>query len=223
MKYDYPKCRKADLVEDHFGHRLEAPYTWLRNTKDPEVKDFTRRENEFTDSYFDPEEIEAMIARLKEEYNEELPSGIHPWHGGYIATKSHEGNYTIVELDKELNIIRTLFKRYDLPERTPFTATPSSLDDDLLAIMAQVDNAPRPDNIIYDFKKKEILKILPLTFSGVWSKKKAAFYSPTTQSEGNTCKTIIQKWDRNSNELSDVFVYEGVERYQNRLWRFKIE
>ena len=209
MKYDYPKCRKADLIEERFGHKLEAPYTWLRNTKDPEVKDFTRRENEFTDSYFDPEEIEAMIGKLKAEHNEELPFGIHPWHDGYIATQSSEGNYSIVELDRDLNVTKTLFKRYDLPERTAFSAAPSPLDEDLLVIMAQVDGAPRPDNIIYDFRKKEILKILPLTFSGVWSKKEAAFYSPTTVSEGNTCRTIIQKWDRENNEVSDVFVYEG--------------
>lgn len=209
MKYDYPKCRKSDLVEERFGHKLEAPYTWLRNTKDPEVKDFTARENAFTDLYFDPKEIEEMIAKLKAEHNEELPSGIHPWHKGYIATESHEGNYSVIELDKDLNKVKTLFKRYDLPERTPFSATPSPLDDDLLAIMAQVDGAPRPDNIIYDYKNEKILKILPLTFSGVWSKRNAAFYSPTTLSEGNSCKTIIQKWEKETNEVSDVFTYEG--------------
>ncbi|MBQ9424310.1 MAG: S9 family peptidase [Erysipelotrichaceae bacterium] len=209
MKYDYPKCRKSDLTEERFGHKLEAPYTWLRDTKDPEVKDFTARENAFTDSYFDPKEIEAMIAKLKAEYNEELPSGILPWHDGYIATRSHEGNYTVVELDKDLNVVKTLFKRYDLPERTPFSATPSETDEDILAIMAQVDGAPRPDNIIYDFRNSRILKILPLTFSGVWSKKKLAFYSPTTISEGNSCKTIIQKWEEGNDELSDVFTYEG--------------
>ena len=38
MKYNYPECRRSDLVEDYFGHKLEAPYTWLRNTKDPERK-----------------------------------------------------------------------------------------------------------------------------------------------------------------------------------------
>ena len=209
MKYNYPKVRKSDLVEERFGHKLPCPYTWLRDTKDPEVKEFTRRENEFTDSYFDPKEIEAMIEKLKKEQNEELPSGIQPWHEGYIATKSHEGNYTIVELGKDLKVVKTLFKRYDLPERTPFAAAPSPLDDDLLAIMAQVDGAPRPDNIIYDFRNAKILKILPLTFSGVWSKKQKAFYSPTTLSEGNVCRTIIQKWEEETNEVSDVFTYEG--------------
>ncbi len=209
MKRDYPVCRKSDLAENHFGHSLPCPYTWLRDTKDPEVKDFTRRENEYTDSYFDPNEIEAMIGKLKKEHNEELPTGIRPWHGGYIATHSHEGNYMIVQLDKDLKIIKTLFRRYDLPKRTPFAATPSDVDENILAIMAQVDGAPRPDNIIYDFKDQKILKILPLTFSGVWSKKILAFYSPTTVSEGNVCRTLIQKWDGTSNEVSDVFAYEG--------------
>ncbi|MBR5341459.1 MAG: S9 family peptidase [Erysipelotrichaceae bacterium] len=209
MKYNYPQIRKSELVEEHFGHQLPAPYTWLRNTDDPEVKDFTARENTFTDQYFNKEEVNAMIEKLKAEKNPDLPLYISPWHDGYIASEDNDGNFTINKLDANLNKTKTLFKRYDLPERTPFYASPCPVDEDLLGIMAQVDNAPRPDIIVYDFRKGEILKILPMTFSGVWSKKKAVIYVPTTKTDGNKSQTVIQKWDRDTNEVSDVFAYEG--------------
>ena len=61
MKYTYPKCRKSDLVEDYFGTKLEAPYTWLRNTNDPEVHDFTATENAFTDAWFSDRGVDQMM------------------------------------------------------------------------------------------------------------------------------------------------------------------
>ena len=162
MKYDYPKMRKDDRQEEHFGISIKTPYTWLRDTADPEVLDFTRRENEFTDAYFDRDEIKAMIEKLKAEQIAELPSAIFPWHDGYIAGESHEGNYSIIELDSDFKKVRTLFRRYDLPERTAFSAVPCPLSEDLLDIMALKDGAARPDNIIYDYANKQILKILVL-------------------------------------------------------------
>ena len=111
MKYNYPQIRKSELVEEHFGHQLPAPYTWLRNTDDPEVKDFTARENTFTDQYFNKEEVNAMIEKLKAEKNPDLPLYISPWHDGYIASEDNDGNFTINKLDANLNKTKTLFKR----------------------------------------------------------------------------------------------------------------
>lgn len=209
MKYEYPKCRKSDLIEDHFGIPLAAPYTWLRDKDDPEVLDYTARQNAFTDSWFSKEEIEAMKAELKAAYKPELPRGLSPWKDGFLASVSHEGNYSIVQLDRNLKTIKTLFRRYDLPERTPFHAEACPLDDNILAIMAQIDAAPRPDNIIYDYEKQEILCILPITFSGVWSKNRKAFYSPTTTVSEDKTQTTIQRWDGEANTVTDILTYPG--------------
>ena len=107
MKYDYPYCRKANLVEDYFGIKLEAPYTWLRDTYNDEVLDFTRRENEFTDAWFNDVagegKVDAMIGKLKADHIEELPMAISPWGDGYLATESKEGNYSVIALDKSFN------------------------------------------------------------------------------------------------------------------------
>ena len=213
MKYNYPVCRKADLVEDYFGIKLEAPYTWLRDTYNEEVLDFTRRENEFTDAWFKDVagegKVEAMIEKLKADHIEELPMAISPWRDGYLATDTKEGNYSVIALDEKFNKMETLFARYDLPERTSFMATACPVNQNLIAIMAQVDNAPRPDFVIYDYEKKEILGILPMTFSGVWSKKKEVFYSASTEVKGEESLTTIKAYDAEAGEVKDIFVFKG--------------
>ena len=206
MKYNYPEIRKSDLVEDHFGYRLPCPYTWLRNTDDPEVKDFTARENAYTDAYFDQDELKEMISELKVERPEELPGMIFPWKDSYLASREDEGNHLVGELDQDLKQKRVLFRRYDLPERSVYAAAACPSDEDILAIMTQVDGAPRPDNVIYDYGKKEVLAILPMTFSGTWSKHKKVFYSPKTITEADKSVTTIQKWSKDTGEVEDLLV-----------------
>ena len=207
MKYNYPECRRSDLVEDYFGHKLEAPYTWLRNTKDPEVLDFTARENAFTDAWFDKDEVEAMKAKLKAEHVPEPMMRLSPWRDGYLASESKDGNSSVVELDSSMNKVRTLFARYDLPERTSFAADACPTDENLLAILTMVDAAPRPDIVIYDFEKKENLAVLPMTFSGSWSKKRRSYYSPATKVEGESSLTTIQRWDADTGEVAEILTY----------------
>ena len=209
MKMNYPTCNKADLTENYFGTALAAPYTWLRQTNDPEVLDFTARENAFTDAWFDPDRVQAVKEKLKASYVPEPVRAISPWKDGYLASRSLEGNYSVVKLDRHLNIEKTLFKRNDLPTRTPFGAAACPSDDNLLAIMSQVDAAPRPDNVIYDFAAGKILAILPMTFSGTWSLHKRTFYSPATKVDGERSITAIQQWDADTNGTTDLFVYPG--------------
>ncbi|MBO4235231.1 MAG: S9 family peptidase [Firmicutes bacterium] len=213
MKYDYPKCRKSELVEEWFGTKLEAPYTWLRDTYSEEVLDFTRRENEFTDAWFKDVagegKVEAMIEKLKADHIEELPMAISPWGDYYLATESKEGNYSVIVLDKDFNKTETLFEKDFLPERTPFGAAACPKNQNILAIMSQVDNAPRPDFVIYDYEKKEVLGILPMTFSGAWSKNKEIFYAASTEVEGEKSITTIKAYDASSTEIKNVFVFDG--------------
>lgn len=212
MKYQYPTCRKSELVEERFGTQLAAPYTWLRDTYSEEVLDFTRRENEFTDEWFKseaPGEIDAMIERLKAEHVEELPMAINPWKDGYLALEVREGDYSIVFLDEEFKKKETLFRKYDLPERDVFGAYACPADDNLLAIMTQVENAPRPDYLIYDWEKKEVRAILPMTFSGTWSKIKKAGYAACTKVEEDKSLSTIKMYDGETDEVKEIFVFDG--------------
>lgn len=206
-KYQYPSCRKSDLVENHFGFKLPCPYTWLRNTNDPEVLDFTKRENDFTDAWFNKDEVNHKIEELKQEKVPTLPISISPWKDGYIATEETEGNYSIISLDSNFNKTKTLFKRYDLPKRTPFFAESCPVDDNLIGIMAQIDAAPRPDYLAYDVSKGEILASLPLTFSGTWSKTKRYLYAACTEVKDDTSITSIKRYNAEKNIVETIFTF----------------
>ena len=212
-QYNYPSCRKDSLTEDWFGKKLPAPYTWLRDTHAEEVLDFTARENAFTDAWFDEGEVKAMIDALKKEHIPDPVSEIFPWKDGYIAAQYEEGNSSIVQLDAGMQVVRVLMKRDDLPGRTPFLAVPCPANENLLAILSQTDGAPRPDYLIYDWNRQSVLATLPMTFSGAWSKYRAAFYVPSTTVSGDVSRTVIQCWqageDGTAGTVTDVFAYPG--------------
>lgn len=204
MKYQYPECRKSDLVEEHFGEKLECPYTWLRNTSDEEVLDFTARENAFTDAYFDQDKLHAKMKELKDNFIPDLPSGISPWKDGYIASFIQEGNTSIIFLNKNFEKEKTLFERYDLPKRTPLHAEGCPVDDSILGILCQIDNDPMGDVLVYDTKTNEILGSLPMTFSGDWSKAKKFYYAASTV-DG---KTSLTRFNVEEKKMETVFTYE---------------
>jgi len=66
----YPKTRRGDVVEQHFGERIVDPYRWLENDvrSDREVADWVERQDAVTRSYLDRlpgrEAFAASIRRL---------------------------------------------------------------------------------------------------------------------------------------------------------------
>ena len=73
MAYDYPLCRADDYIENWFGTELTDPYGWMRHAKEPEVIDFTERENAFTDDFFDADALAARMEKLKSERVRDIP------------------------------------------------------------------------------------------------------------------------------------------------------
>ncbi|KRD99980.1 prolyl endopeptidase [Bosea sp. Root381] len=52
---DYPRTRRVDLTESHFGHRIADPYRWLENDarSDGEVAAWAQEQNALARSYLD--------------------------------------------------------------------------------------------------------------------------------------------------------------------------
>ena len=150
-----------------------------------------------------------MAKRMKEAYVPDPVRSISPWKNGYLAARELEGNYSVVELGEDLSIVRTLFRRNDLPGRTPFSCTACPQDPNLLAVMTLKDAAPRPDFVIYDWAEKKVVDILPMTFGGAWSKKKKVFYFATTEQDGDISRTVIKCYDAQAGGLTDVKAFEG--------------
>ena len=65
----YPPARKAAVVDDYNGVKVQDPYRWLENADDPETAAWVEKENALTRSLLDRPEREAIKQRLTELFN----------------------------------------------------------------------------------------------------------------------------------------------------------
>src|SRR3954462_5441387 len=47
----YPETRKADQVDDYFGHKVADPYRWLEDDNSPETAAWVEAQNKVTYAY----------------------------------------------------------------------------------------------------------------------------------------------------------------------------
>lgn len=89
QKWNYPKTRKTDQVDDYFGTQVPDPYRWLENDTSAETARWVQAENELTFSYLEKIPYRDKIrARLSEIWNYERKSS--PWWAGghYFFTRN---------------------------------------------------------------------------------------------------------------------------------------
>lgn len=66
----YPKFRKADVVEEKFGVKVADPYRYLEDDMSEESAEFVRIQNEFTEKYLSKiKSKDKVYEDLKEFYN----------------------------------------------------------------------------------------------------------------------------------------------------------
>lgn len=71
-KFDYPKPRKGDQVDDYNGVKVADPYRWMEETDSPETKAWIDAENKLTNSYLSTiPQREKLKTRLTELTNYE--------------------------------------------------------------------------------------------------------------------------------------------------------
>ncbi len=88
-KFEYPKPRKSDQVDDYHGTKVADPYRWMEDSKSAETKAWIEAENTLTDSYLATiPEREAIKARLTELWNYERFSAPSKVGNKYIYTKN---------------------------------------------------------------------------------------------------------------------------------------
>ncbi|MEQ1604635.1 MAG: prolyl oligopeptidase family serine peptidase [Pyrinomonadaceae bacterium] len=90
QKFDYPKPRRGDQVDDYSGVKVADPYRWMEDTESAETKAWIEAENKLTNSYLSTiPQREAIKNRLTEIWNYErysAPSKITD--NFYIYTKN---------------------------------------------------------------------------------------------------------------------------------------
>ncbi|CAN5342167.1 prolyl oligopeptidase family serine peptidase [soil metagenome] len=89
-KFDYPKPRRGDQVDDYNGVKVADPYRWMEDTDSPETRAWIEAENKLTNSYLSTiPQREAIKARLTTMWNYErysAPSKVA--EGFYIYSKN---------------------------------------------------------------------------------------------------------------------------------------
>ena len=88
-KFDYPKPRRADQVDDYHGTKVADPYRWMEQTESDETKAWIEAENKLTNSYLSTiPEREKIKNRLTEIWNYEGYSAPSKVGNYYIYTKN---------------------------------------------------------------------------------------------------------------------------------------
>ena len=90
QKFDYPKPRRVDQVDDFHGVKVADPYRWMEDTESKEMRDWIDAENRLTESYLSTiPERDAIRAKLTEMWNyERYGAPFKIADGFYIYTKN---------------------------------------------------------------------------------------------------------------------------------------
>ncbi len=89
VRYDYPKPRRGDQVDDYSGTKVADPYRWMEQTDSTETRAWIDAENKLTDSYLATiPQREKIKNRLTEIWNYERYSAPSKVANYYIYSKN---------------------------------------------------------------------------------------------------------------------------------------
>ncbi len=181
-KLIYPKTKKVDVVEEHFGIKVADPYRWLEDDNAEEVKAWVEEQNRLTFSYLEKIPYRQKIRqRLEELYNYER-YGMPFRAGKYLLYFKNSGlqNQSVLyirEGDKE----EVLIDPNTLSADSTITVSPAGLSKNkrYLALSFSEAGSDWSHIRVYDLEKRQMLQdeIRWLKFSGAAFFRDGFFYS----------------------------------------------
>lgn len=211
-KIDYPECRKEPVTETYFGIELTDEYRWLENAKDPEVLEWVEKENKFTDSWFDQEELAAKIKELRANSETISIEQICKTEDGYVACVQENGIERVIELDRDFKKKKVLLSQYDIEKFSPCLFYGCKADTNLCAYMGMVDGDNKAAYIISNYYTGEIIHKIYSAWYGEWAKEKPWFYYASTDYNPETEKTAlrIQEYNVETDKTQPVYEETGI-------------
>ncbi len=104
-KYNYPKAKKIDVIDDYHGTKIADPYRWMENPEDEDLKEWISKENELTYRFLRENTYFSKIKKeMKRRWN--YPSYSVPGkHGGKYFFYKNEGlqNHSVLYMQDSLN------------------------------------------------------------------------------------------------------------------------
>ena len=102
---NYPKVRKADVVDDYFGTKVPDPYRWLEDADSPETRKWIKEQNELAQSYLQklPDRT-SFRERLTKLLNFERYT-VPVWGGHRYVYRKNDGlqNQSVIYTLQDLN------------------------------------------------------------------------------------------------------------------------
>ncbi len=91
-RYDYPKARKADQVDDFHGIKVADPYRWMEDTNSAETQAWIEAQNKLTASYLETiPQRDKIRERLTEIWNFERISAPSKVTDGFYIYSRNDG------------------------------------------------------------------------------------------------------------------------------------
>ena len=207
---NYPYCKTVDTKEVFFGKELPYPHSWLRDAKNPEVLEWVKQENEFTDNYFanlKDYDLDKKIQELKSKTTKPKYTNVIKSESGFYALKENEGLSDLVILDKNFTNEKILIKKDKFANENfsflNFIFCP--LDKNLIGLLGIVSGEAKATIKIYDINKDKVLHEVHDLFSYCWSKTKKSIYYTEFNKKDN--KNYFVEYNIDSN-IKNTIVLE---------------
>ncbi|MFN2501726.1 MAG: prolyl oligopeptidase family protein [Pyrinomonadaceae bacterium] len=105
-KFEYPKPRKSDQIDDYHGTKVADPYRWMEETDSAETKAWIAAQNKLTDSYLASiPQRQAIKARLTEIWNYERYSAPSKITDNFYVYSKNDGlqNQSVIYKTSSIN------------------------------------------------------------------------------------------------------------------------
>ena len=112
QKFDYPKPRRGDQVDDFHGTKVADPYRWMEDTESAETRAWIEAENKLTNAYLASiPQREAIKNRLTEIWNYERYSAPSKITDGFYIYSKNDGlqNQSVLYRAKSIDDPGTVF------------------------------------------------------------------------------------------------------------------
>ncbi len=119
-KFEYPKPRRGDQVDEYHGTKVADPYRWMEDTDSAETQSWIEAENKLTDAYLATiPEREKIKNRLTEIWNYER-----------YSAPSKVGNYYIYSKNDGLQNQSVLYKASSIDDQGSVFFDPNKIKAD---------------------------------------------------------------------------------------------
>ena len=119
-KFEYPKPRRGDQVDEYHGTKVADPYRWMEDTDSAETQSWIEAENKLTDAYLATiPEREKIKNRLTEIWNYER-----------YSAPSKVGNYYIYRKNDGLQNQSVLYKASSIDDQGSVFFDPNKIKAD---------------------------------------------------------------------------------------------